>query len=87
MARQVQKYLTSVGVEHFMTQGESKSTYVERVIRTFRSLMHRYMKKKRSFKYTKQLQLLVSNYNRKPHRSLGFKVPNEINKANEVDLK
>lgn len=47
--------------------------------------MHRYMKKKRSFKYAKELQLLVSNYNRTPHRSLGFKAPNEINKANEVD--
>lgn len=43
------------------------------------------MKKKRSFKYAKELQLLVSNYNRTPHRSLGFKAPNEINKANEVD--
>ena len=34
-----------MNIKHFVTQGESKSNYVERVIKTLRSLMHRFMKK------------------------------------------
>ncbi|XP_061193922.1 uncharacterized protein LOC133202165 [Saccostrea echinata] len=84
-AHLVQNYLKSVEVTHFTTQGESKSNFVERVIRTLRSLMHRYMKKTRSFRYIDKLQTLVTNYNHTPHRSLGYKAPSEINETNEVD--
>lgn len=47
--------------------------------------MHRFMKKKRSFRYIDKLQTLVSNYNRTPHRALGYKSPTEIDETNEVD--
>lgn len=84
-AHQVQNYLNTISVTHFTTQGESKSNYAERVIRTLRSLMHRFMKKKRSLRYIDKLQTLVSNYNRTPHRALGYKSPTEIDETNEVD--
>ncbi|XP_078318974.1 uncharacterized protein LOC144620864 [Crassostrea virginica] len=85
LAKQVQSYFKSVNIKHFVTQGESKSNYVERVIKTLRSLMHRFMKKARSFRYIDSLQTLVSNYNKTPHSSLGNKAPIEINEENEVD--
>ncbi|XP_078318159.1 uncharacterized protein LOC144620643 [Crassostrea virginica] len=83
LAKQVQSYFKSVNIKHFVTQGESKSNYVERVIKTLRSLMHRFMKKARSFRYIDSLQTLVSNYNKTPHSSLGNKAPIEINEENE----
>lgn len=85
IANQVQRYLKSMDIKHFVTQGESKSNYVERVIKTFRSLMHRYMKKKRSFRYIDSIEAIVKNYNKTPHSSLGNKAPIEINENNEVD--
>jgi hypothetical protein len=85
MANQIQNYLKSLGIKHFVTQGESKSNYVERVIKTFRSLMHRFMKSKRSFRYIDFLQDMVANYNKTPHSSLGSKAPRDINETNEVD--
>lgn len=85
IANQVQRYLKSMDKKHFVTQGESKSNYVERVIKTFRSLMHRYMKKKRSFRYIDSIEAIVKNYNKTPHSSLGNKAPIEINENNEVD--
>lgn len=85
IAHNIQNYLKSLGVVHFVTQGESKSNYVERVIKTFRSLMHRFMKRKRSFRYLDSLESIVSNYNNTPHSSLGNKAPSDINKTNEVE--
>ena len=85
LAKQIQSYFKSVNIKHFVTQGESKSNYVERVIKTIRSLMHRFMKQARSFRYIDSLQTLVSNYNKTPHSSLGNKAPIEINEENEVD--
>lgn len=80
-----EEYFKSIGVKHFTTQGEAKSNYVERVIRTLRSLIHRSSKKARSFRYIDKLESLVRNYNITPHKSLGYKAPAEIDKGNEVD--
>lgn len=72
-------------IKHFVTQEESKSNYVERVIKTLRSSMHRYMKRKRSFRYIDSIETIVENFNNTPHSSLGNKAPIEINKDNDVD--
>lgn len=80
-----EEYFKSIGVKHFTPQGEAKSNYVERVIRTLRSLIHRSSKKARSFRYIYKLESLVRNYNITPHKSLGYKAPAEINKGNAVD--
>lgn len=72
-------------IKHFVTQEESKSNYVERVIKTLRSSMHRYMKMKRSFRYIDSIETIVENFNNTPHFSLGNKAPIEINEDNEVD--
>lgn len=47
--------------------------------------MHRYMKKKRSFRYIDSIEAIVENYNKTPHSSLENKAPIEINENNEVD--
>lgn len=85
LANQVQSYLKSMDIKHFVTQEESKSNYVERVIKTLRSSMHRYMKRKRSFRYIDSIETIVENFNNTPHSSLGNKAPIEINEDNEVD--
>ena len=67
--KQIQSYFKFVKIKDFITQGESKSNYAERVINTLRSLMHQFMKKARSFRYIDSLQTLVSDYNKTPHFS------------------
>lgn len=79
VANQVKRYLKSMDLKHFVTQGESKSNYVERVIKMFRSLMQC------SFRYIDSIEAIVENYNKTPHSSLGNKCPFEINEDNEVD--
>ena len=76
-----EEYFKSIGVKHFTPQGEAKSNYVERVIRTLRSLIHRSSKKARSFRYIDKLESLVRNYNITPHKSLGYKHPRKSTKG------
>ena len=70
----------------FTTQNAPKANYVERVQRTFKVLLWRYLRHKRSYQYIEDLQKLVDNYNATAHRSLNFIAPKDVTKKNEADL-
>ena len=64
----------------FTTQNAPKANYVERVQRTFKVLLWRYLRHKRSYQYIEDLQKLVDNYNAKAHRNLNFIAPKDVTK-------
>lgn len=76
------EYLKSVKVHHIVTRNETKANYAERVIKTLKHKLFRYMMKKRTQRYIDVLQDIVNSYNHTVHRGLGRK-PASITKANE----
>lgn len=84
--RNVKRYMRDNKIYMFTTQNVPKANYVERVQRTFKTLMWRYLRHRRNYRYIDQLQDLVDNYNASPHRSLNYIAPKDVSKQNEADL-
>ena len=84
--RLVKQYLKDQDIRLFTTQNPPKANYVERVQRTFKVLLWRFLRHKRNFRYIEDLPALVSNYNATPHRSLNYTAPKDVSKKNEADL-
>lgn len=84
--RWVKQYLKDNNIRLFTTQNPPKANYVERVQRTIKLLLWRYLRYKRNYRYIDHLQQLVDNYNETPHRSLNYTAPKDVTKLNEADL-
>ena len=84
--RNVKRYMRDNEIYMFTTQNVPKANYLERVQRTFKSLMWRYLRHRRNYRYIDHLQDLVDNYNSSPHRSLNNTAPKDVTKQNEADL-
>ncbi|MCG8048995.1 MAG: DDE-type integrase/transposase/recombinase [Candidatus Thiodiazotropha endolucinida] len=77
------KYFKQQGIYHFYALNtETKANYSERLIKTLKHKLFRYMMKHRTQRYIDALQDIVYSYNHTRHRSLG-KAPASINKVNE----
>ena len=63
-----------------------KANYVERVQKTIKTALYRYMRHEGSYRYIDAPDDIVANYNNTPHRSLNGLTPNEVNKDNEADV-
>ncbi|OOY49287.1 hypothetical protein BOV97_12915, partial [Solemya velum gill symbiont] len=63
---------------------ETKANYAERVIKTIKQKLLRYVMKKQSYRYVDVLQDTVRSYNDTIHRSLRD-TPNAINEKNESE--
>ena len=85
--RWVKSFLKKEGVHAIYTQNETKANYAERVIRTMKNLIYRYFIKKRTYRYVDVLQDLVTNYNQRPHRSLGEHTPASVNEKNADEIR
>ena len=70
----------------FTTRNPPKANYVERVQRTIKTALNRYMRHQGSYRYIDALDDIVANYNSSPHRSLNDLAPNQVNKDNEADV-
>ena len=68
--RYVEKYLKDVGVKHFETQNQPKSSYAERAIRTIKGRLTRYMSYKQSHRWIEALREVTRSYNNTYHRSI-----------------
>ena len=79
-------FMKKNGVYFFTTHNISKANYAERVIRTLRSMMFRFMRQKRDYRYIDHLQDFVRSYDQSPHRSLNGLSPSAINKNNEIEV-
>ena len=76
--RWFKKFMRDHNIYYFTSQNETKANYAERVIRSWKILIYRYMFQKQNHRYIDVLQDLVSNYNNRPHRSLGNKTPASV---------
>lgn len=81
---QVSKFLKGLNINHIVTQNETKANYAERVIKTIKHKLFRYMLKTRKKEYMNKLQDFVYSYNHTVHRSLG-KNPASLGKDNESE--
>ena len=81
----VQKYLKGLGVNHFVTQNEKKSNFSERMIRTLKGKLYRYMTQNQTHKYIDVLQDMTNSYNHTTHRSLK-RSPAQASKEKDIIL-
>lgn len=73
-----QKYFDKQNIEHFVTLNEEiKAGYAERVIRTLKTKLWRYMKQNRKYRYIDILQDMVDSYNNTKHSSIKMP-PSEV---------
>ena len=61
---------------------DAKANYVERLNRTIKTMIYRYLNRNKTWKYLNVLPKLVETYNATPHRSLSNIAPNDVNKTN-----
>ena len=82
-SREVNKYLKTQNIYHFYALNtETKANYAERLIKTIKHKLFRYMIKHRTQRYIDILQDMVKSYNQTVHRSLG-EAPGSVSKENE----
>ena len=73
-------------IEHLYAQNtEIKANYAERVIKTMKAKLYRYITYKQSHRYVDKLQDFVKNYNATYHRTIGM-APVKVTKADETNL-
>ena len=80
------KLMKEEDIHFFTTQNPPKANYVERVQRTIKTALYRYMRHQGSYRYIDALDDIVANYNSSPHLSLNDLAPNQVNKDNEADV-
>ena len=82
-SKEVNKYLQGHHIHHrYALNTETKANYAERVIKTLKHKLFRYLLKHNSKRYIDILQNVVHSYNHTVHRSLGAP-PASISKRNE----
>ena len=82
-SKEVNKYLRDQNIHHFYALNtETKANYAERIIKSLKRKLFRYMMKHRTQRYIDVLQDVVYSNNHTIHRSLG-KTPATITKDNE----
>ena len=75
------------GVNHYdlPTKSPSKASMAERVIRTLKTRLARYMQLNKTRRWIDVLDEIVANYNETPHKTTGHK-PNDVNETNQKKI-
>lgn len=84
-AKSVQTFMKQQKIHQIFTSNEVQANYAERVIKTLKSKIFRYVVHKNTFTYTKVLQDLVKSYNDTWHHGIRAR-PKNVNKSNEARL-
>ena len=72
-SKEVDTYLKSQNIHHLYAYNtETKANYAERVIKTIKHKIFRYLLKNRALRYIDILQDVVQSYNHTSHRSSNF---------------
>lgn len=82
-AKEVQTLLKDFDVTHLYAQNETKAAIAERVIKTMKTRIYRFMTYQKSYAYIKKLQNFVKSYNGTYHRTIGM-APKSVNSGNET---
>lgn len=75
-------FLKGKKIHLFSTYGDDKASMAERVIRTLKQRIYRYLTLANTLRYENVLQAIVRGYNRSKHRSIGM-APKDVTFANE----
>ena len=75
----LKKYLKDENIKYFTTQNEGKANYAERVIKTLKNKIFKYLTHNNTRRYADKLQQFVQSYNNTVHRSLGM-APSKVTK-------
>jgi hypothetical protein len=78
----VQRYLRDNDITFFTVKSDKKAAIAERMVRTLKDKIYRYMHEKHTKRYVDVLQDLVSSYNETFHKSIKM-APVEVNTGNE----
>jgi hypothetical protein len=70
--RMLKHYLDGLNIKYFTTQNEGKANYAERVIKTLKSKIVRFITHNNTRRYIDKLPELVNSYNNTVHRSIGM---------------
>ena len=81
----VRELLTDNDVHYYTTFSETKANYAERVIKTIKSRLFKYMYDRQTYRYIDVLQDIASSYNNTVHTSIGMP-PAEVTESNDLDL-
>ncbi len=84
-AKSVQKFMKGQNIHQIFTSNEVQANYAERVIKTLKSKIYRYVVHENTFEYTKVLQNMVDSYNNTWHHGIRER-PKNVNKSNEGRL-
>ena len=79
---EVQNYLKSKGVHHFVSHSDKKAAVVERFNRTLKTRIWTYFTAQQTYNYIDKLDDFVNAYNNSYHRSIKMK-PAEVSKKDE----
>ena len=77
--------LSLQNIHQMFTSNEVQANYAERVIKTLKSKIFRYMVNKNTFQYVKELPKFVKSYNETWHHGIRAK-PKEVTEENESRL-
>ena len=78
----IEKFFKMKGIHHFVTQNIGKANYAERVIKTVKNHLQRYMTHHQSHRYIHIVPDVNKSYNESFHTTIGM-APKEVNKDNE----
>ena len=84
--KSVQSLFTKLNIYHHVARQDPKANFAERVIRTIKTMIYRYINKTKSYSYVTIIQRIVDTYNSTPHKSLKDIPPNNVNSENSADL-
>lgn len=81
-----QRFCRGKNIKHILTQNEVKASYAERVQKTLKMKIYRYISENQNKSYRLVLDSLVDSYNHTTHRSLGTS-PSEVGNDNEDEVR
>ena len=81
----VQNYLKDLKIKQIFTKYETKANYAERVIRTIKLKLVKYMSHNETFKWINILDKATCSYNMSYHRTIGM-APTEAQSADQYKL-
>lgn len=81
----VNKLFYENDVNHYSIRGTHKAAVAERMIRTLKGRIEKYLWRNKTKRYIDVIQDIVDNYNKSPHRSIGM-APVDVNDLNRKQV-
>ena len=82
VGKEMKDYLADKEIYQQVARNDTKANYAERVIRTLKKKIYRFLYAKKTRRYIDELDSLVEGYNRSKHSTLG-QAPSSVTKQNE----